>query len=755
MRTCRAFGVLLLAAALLWPSIATAQTASVQTAAGARRGITAEDYFAFEFLSDPRLSPDGRWVAYVVTTVDQKQNRRQSNIWVAAVDGSQPPRQFTTSPQSSTSPRWSPDGQYLAFLSARPTGTETTQPTPNAAPSSSAPSATPSATPAASASPGAPRDPNTPQVSATPGATAPPSTPGVASAQATSAAAETPRNQIYVLALNGGEARRVSNLKNGVNNFQWSPDGTRFAVITRTGPSDTRAPSSDVRHYTYTSYKFNDTGWFDDKRAHIWVVDFASGAAHQITSGQDWNDSDPQWSPDSTRIAFVSDRTGKAFEESRNTDVWVVRADGAGALTKISDHEESDDSPRWSPDGRTIAFLGQVRERDHPKIYLAPSTGGAPSRLAADGLDLIPSNLKWAEQGRALFFEAGVKGETHLFRVDAASRALRQVTTGARAVRSVDINRQSGRMVYTANDFKNLDDLYTADITGRNERRLTRLNERLWSQLRLQDVERLTYKGADDWDIDGFLVRPLNWREGQKYPMVLSIHGGPAAMYGVDWFHEFQVYAARGWAVFYTNPRGSTGYGQRFERGIVGEWGGKDYVDVMKGVEAVLQRNPWIDRERLGVTGGSYGGYLTNWIVGHTDIFKAAVTLRSVTNFISDEGTRDGAYGHTPDFGGDLFERFDLYWERSPLKYAKNVKTPILILHSDNDLRVPLEQGEQWFRALKHFGAPAEFVIFPRENHNLTRTGEPKHLVESLNWQIYWFDKYLDGNASAIAPNAR
>ena len=170
-------------------------------------------------------------------------------------------------------------------------------------------------------------------------------------------------------------------------------------------------------------------------------------------------------------------------------------------------------------------------------------------------------------------------------------------------------------------------------------------------------------------------------------------------------------------------------------------------------MDAAIQQNPWIDTGKMGVTGGSYGGFMTNWIVGHTTRFKAAVTLRSVSNFISDDGTRDGAYGHEDDFKGFLFDNFDQYWDASPLKYAKNVKTPILILHSDNDYRVPIEQGEQWFRALKHYGVNAELVIFPRENHNLTRTGEPKHLVESLNWQCYWFDRFLNGNASAKAPD--
>ena len=687
------------------------------------RGITPEDYFAFEFVSDPQISPDGKLVAYVVTRIDRAQNRRHSSIWMVATDGSRAPWQFTTSPQSSNSPRWSPDGKSLAFLSSRPSDPSSPPTVPTAVPQASPTPATgPTPAPAAGATP-----------------------------------TDQTRSQIYVLSMSGGEARRITNLKNGVSTFRWSPDGTRLVAVSRIGPSDSRPDSrdrSDVRHYKNISYKFNDTGWFDDRRTHLWIVDIKSGAAKQITEGHDWNDSDPQWSPDGRRIAFVSNRTGKEYDENRNTDVWVISAEG-GELTKISDHDEADSSPRWSPDGKTMAFTGVIKQRDHPKIWLAPATGGAPSRLAANGLDLIPSGLEWSADGKSLHFEAGVKGETHQFRVDLGKQSVVQVTSGPRALRNVDFHWPSQTMVYMVNDFKHLDDLYVSDLNGKKERKLTTVNEALWKQLRLAEVERFTYKSADEFDIDGFIVRPVGWEEGKKYPLILSIHGGPAAMYGVDWFHEFQGYAARGYAVLYTNPRGSTGYGQKFERAIVGEWGGKDYVDVMNGVDAALKKYPWIDSERMGVTGGSYGGYLTNWIVGHTDRFKAAVTLRSVTNFVSDEGTRDGAYGHTPDFGGDLFEKFDLYWERSPLKYAKNVKTPTLILHSDNDFRVPLEQGEQWFRALRHFGATAEIVMFPRENHNLTRTGEPKHLVESLNWQLYWFDRFVLGKEDAIPPNLK
>lgn len=672
----------------------------------APRGITPEDYFAFEFISDPHISPDGKLVAYVLTKVDRGQNRRNSSIWMVASDGSRAPWQFTTSPQNSTSPRWSPDGKSLAFLSSRPESVPAPAPTP--------------------------------------GANA-------------AASAEPPRAQIYLLSMNGGEAKRITNLKNGVSVFRWSPDGSRFIVVSRIGPGDRRPENkdrSDVRHYKNTSYKFNDTGWFDDRRGHLWVVDVKSGGAKQITEGDDWNDSDPQWSPDGTRIAFVSNRTGKEYEENRNTDVWVISAEG-GKLTKISDHDEADNQPRWSPDGKWIAFTGEIHDRDHPKIFLAASNGGSPSTLAANGLDLIPGGLEWSDDGKSLYFETGVKGENQLFRVDVPAKSVTQVTSGPRAVRGVDFNFAGGKMAYLVNDFKHLDNLYVASVDGKNERKLTDLNEALWKQLRLADVERFTYKSADDWDVDGFFVKPIGWQAGKKYPLILSIHGGPAGQYGVDWYQEFQVYAAKGYAVLFTNPRGSTGYGQKFERGIVNEWGGKDYQDVMNGLDAALKRYPWIDQDRMGVTGGSYGGFLTNWILGHTDRFKAAVTLRSLSNFISDDGTRDGAYGHSPDFGGDIFQKMDLYWDRSPLKYAKNVKTPTLILHSDNDYRVPIEQGEQWFRALKHFGVTTEIVFFPRENHNLTRTGEPKHLVESMNWQIYWFDRFLNGNSSAAPPDGK
>ena len=287
---------------------------------------------------------------------------------------------------------------------------------------------------------------------------------------------------------------------------------------------------------------------------------------------------------------------------------------------------------------------------------------------ASDNIDLIPAGLRWSADGRGLYFETGMKGRSQLYRVDLAARRAAAVTSGERTVHLVDVSDKAGRLAYGVNDPTHLDDLYVADLAGRNEKQLTHLNASLSKQLQLVPVERVPFKGADGWDVDGFFMKPVGWQPGRKYPMILTIHGGPAGMVGYDWYHEFQVYAAHGWAVFFANPRGSTGYGEKFERGIELNWGGKDYVDVMNGVDAALAKYPWVDADRLGVTGGSYGGCLTNWIVSHNDRFKAAVTLRSISNFVSDGGTRDGAYGHADDFTGDIFDKFDLYWSASPLK---------------------------------------------------------------------------------------
>ena len=495
-----------------------------------------------------------------------------------------------------------------------------------------------------------------------------------------------------------------------------------------------------------TSYKLDGVGFYDDKRSHIWTVDVKTGSAKQITSGPNGNDSDPQWSPDGKSIAFVRQRT--------NTDLMsgvtanVVPAEG-GYWQQVSNIDVGVGSVRWSPDGQRLAFVGSVDTVAIPRMWIVPEYGGTATVVSNDVT--YATDLAWSAGGRALVYAGALKGEHPLFWIDLASRKVMPLTSHMQ-VRQIDVDAAKNMLVYTASDDTHPGDVYAARLDGSHALQLTHLNAKLLSQVAVQPMERLNYKAADGWDVEGFLTKPLGWQEGKSYPMILMIHGGPNGMWGLGWNHEIQDFAAHGWTVLGLNPRGSSGYGEAFQRGVDKEWGGKAFEDIMSGVDAALAKYSWIDRSRLGVTGHSYGGFMTDWIVGHTNRFKAAIALAGISNFISVEGTRDAFYGHSRDFGGDVFDNFDFYWKYSPVRYAKDVKTPTLLLHGEADQRVPLEEGEQFFRALRHFNVPAELVIFPREGHGLRN--EPKHAVELLKWQMYWFDRWVDGNANAVKPNA-
>lgn len=651
---------------------------------GSTRGLLPDDYFSLETAGDPHISPDGKLVAYTVASIDRKQNRRITRIWMAPLDGSREPWAFTGG-ESVSSPRWSPDGRALAFLSAR-------------------------------------HDPRTGTLQ---------------------------RAQVFLLSMSGGEARKITDLKNGVSYFQWSPDGKRMACVVKSGPSDdipVGKERSDVRDYTNPVYKFDGKGFYDDRRDHIWIVDANTGAATQLTSGGLQNDSEPQWSPDGARIAYLTSRTDRPL--LRDSELNMLSAAG-GASIRLSAPETGLRGLRWSPDGRSLAYVGSSDEIAIPKIFVSPADGGR-FRLVGDAVT-YPHEIDWTADGRGFYFTAAYRGADPLFRLDIAGGKASELAPGI-VIGAMDVNHAAQKIVYASSDYRHPADLFVADLNGKRTGQITHLNQKLLSGVALQPIERLPYKAADGWDIEGFLLKPNGWQADKSYPMILMIHGGPNGMYNVGWNYEAEAYTARGWTVLMTNPRGSSGYGEAFQRGVNEEWGGKAYRDVMAGVDAALAKYPWIDPNRLGVTGQSFGGFMTDWIVGQTTRFKGAVTLSGISDLISVEGTRDAFYGHDRDFGGDLWKNFDLYWKYSPIRYAAQVKTPTLILHGESDQRVPIGQGEEFFRALYHFGVPAEMVMFPREPHSL-RT-EPKHAVEVLQWQIYWFDRYVAGNVGAVKPNA-
>lgn len=648
-----------------------------------RRGVSPEDYYSLAAAADAHLSPDGKLVAFTVTTMDRKLNKRFTEIWMAPADGSRPPWQFTNE-ESATSPRWRPDGKSLAFLSAR-------------------------------------HDARTGAVE---------------------------RAQVWTLSMSGGEARRVTDLKDGVTAFQWSPDGARLACVAKSGSesggreSDKAAP--DFRDYTTPAYKVDGKGYSDNRRDHIFVVDADTGVVRQLTSGELGNDSSPQWSPDGKRIAYLSERMDRSL--LLNGEIDVAPADG-GSPVPLQAPQSTLSSLRWSPDGRSLAYIGAVDEIAIPKIWISPADGGK-YRPASESVT-YPEELDWSKDGSALFFRGAFRGTNPIFRLNLASGVPTPLVPDIVAT-SLEIDAGNGKMVYTAAEFRHPAEVFVTGLDGRDSRQVTHLNDKLLADLDLQPVERLEFKAADGLPIEGFFVKPAGWQQGKTYPMILMLHGGPNGMWGVNWDLEAQTYAGRGWAVLMINMRGSSGYGEAFQRGVDKEWGGKAYEDLMTGVDAAIRKYPWVDGARLGVTGHSFGGFMTDWIVGQTTRFKGAVTLSGISDFISVEGTRDGFYGHARDFGGDLWQNFDLYWKYSPIRNAPKVKTPTLVLHGDADQRVPLGQGEEFYRALYHFGVPTELVIFPREPHSL-RT-EPKHAVEVLEWQIYWFERYVAGDAQAKKP---
>jgi dipeptidyl aminopeptidase/acylaminoacyl peptidase len=674
----------------------------VGAASAQKRGFAPEDIYLLQQIADPQVSPDGKTVVYTVTQIDKARNRRQSSVWTVPVDGSAAPRKLTSG-NSARNPRWSPDGSVVAFVS-----NAVEQPTTS------------------------PQSPETP-----------PNRPDARPAPANT------KTQVYSVSPNGGEPTRVTNIKDGVSRFSWSPDGTRLACVVKASPEHT--PDSDTKHYRSMVYKMDGQGYADVRRSHLFVVDVKSGKTTQITNDANHDDNDPQWSPDGKWISYSS---ANSSPELRNVigvgDVFIVSASG-GAPRPLAQGRMYASDPRWSPDGKWIAFAAAPSVEEQAQLWVIPAQGGT-AKLGTE-MDLFPTSINWSEDGQ-LYFTALERGAQVLFRAEPQTGKTTRVLAGNRSINNVELADKLHRIVFVANDSQHPAELFAADFDGKNEKQLSHHNQAGEEQIATQPATEFSYPSVDGLTIEAFLIKPINFQPGKKYPMVLNIHGGPNGMWGYNWCSDCQMYAGQGWAVLLINPRGSSGYGMKFQRAVALEWGGKAYQDIMNGVQTALTQNPWIDKDRLGVTGVSYGGFMTDWMVTQTDIFKAAVPISGISDLVSVEGTRDGAFGHSRDFGGDLWQAFDNYWKYSAVRLASKVTTPVLLLHGEADHRVPYSQAEEYFRALKHFGKTAEIVLFPREPHS-PGAYEPKHQVEHLQWRVYWFDRYLNGNTQALAPDQR
>jgi dipeptidyl aminopeptidase/acylaminoacyl peptidase len=657
----------------------------------------ATDYYRLTVVGSPQLSPDGRRVAFVVTSVVEDKDRRHNEIWLAATDGSAAPFRYTSPSSEASNPTWSPDGSLLAFTSKR----------------------------------------------------------------------EGSDDDVWFLrtAAPGGEAFQI----NGVHAlpafsrdgkwllYEWrgdEPDSLKKeAWRNRVSPvAVTRGPDPkrfDGRVYTSIPIVGDERGYLAPREtrrpSHLYLVTQGGGTPRQLTGGE-LSQSAPAWSPDGRTIAFVQDSTEKTeVREEVRPAIYLLNVADTTVRSLMTGFTENTD-PTWSPDGKAIAFgcsKGRGAEND---ICVTPVAGAGPGsvrNLTADW-NLDPNQPMWSTDGKTIYFSAETQGNVHLFAVSVSGGAVRQVTSGERQLRGFTISADGRSLAYTASDVTHGTELYVTPLARGAERRLTSFNDSLFKQVATIPADTFWFTGVGGLKIEGWLMKPYGYQPGKRYPLVLSIHGGPHSNYGNVLFPEFQMLAGQGYWLLFTNPRGSSGYGQSFTFSTRARWGMEDYQDLMQAVDVAIARAKGsVDTTRMAVLGGSYGGFMTNWIVGHTNRFRVAETDRSIFNWYSWYGSSD-AQGLTDyEFNGAPWESDSLYRTLSPMAYADNMRTPMLIVHSEDDKRVPITDAEQLFVSLRKRGIPAEFVRYPRSYHGLSRTGPPWLLVDRLERIRTWFAHWI------------
>jgi dipeptidyl aminopeptidase/acylaminoacyl peptidase len=679
------------------------------------RPITIDDYFQIQAVHDPQLSPDSRWVAYVVDTATLKTDKNETRLWmVPAVGGDAIP--LTSEGVSSSHPRWSPDGKFLAFLSTR-AGSK-------------------------------------PQV-------------WLLNRQGGEAIRLTETIQgvdDFVWSPDG--RRLVLVLKDpSVDDFEAAKEKSKSSAPSAADDDDSKdskAKSKKPWVIDRLQFKVDEVGYLDRRRTHLYVFDVAKKSLTQVTSG-DYDDSEPAWSPDGKLLAFTSNRTTPDPDANYNSDIWVAAADNTdmGAhLTQITTNPGLDMSPTWSPDGKSIAYVTMIEPKlfDYATHHLAISAAaGGPAKVLTLSLDRMVTSPHFFDSGASITFIADNDGQQILYLADTAGRGVMRLDKPANASPLPEPGTRStvnGYSVSSGADRVAIAQIATADrpdelfslINGKFTQ-LTHTNDALFAQLKLSSPEYVHFKSKDGTPVSGYLYKPLNYAAGQKYPTLLIPHGGPVWAYYAEFSHLAQIYAANGYAVLFPNPRGSSGYGQDFCKAIFADWGNKDFQDDMAMVDYAIEQGI-SDPEKLGVGGWSYGGISTDFIITQTTHFKAAISGAGAAEFLS-------LYGHD-QYQKDYETELGLPWENqaawikiSPFRNIAKVTTPTLFMGGNLDWNVPILGGEQMYQALKRLGRTTELIVYPDEYHEFTL---PSHIKDRLERDLAWYAHFVKADGTAILP---
>ena len=661
-----------------------------------KKAITAEDLYRLRIPISVAISPDENFIAYPVERMDKKENKYFSNIFIYDINRNEE-YQFTHGNQNDNQPVWSHDGHQMAFVSTRDKKTG-----------------------------------------------------------------------IYIMPSRGGAEKKIIELDGAISNLQWTPDNKSLVFCLRYNDShfikdEKKKKEPPVfRHITRLFFRLDGLGYLPQDKFQVYALEIATAKLRKITSGKRDN-IEASLSRDGRWVTFVSNRHPDPDMEMLRDDIFVIPFKG-GKEKKIPTLAGPKTSPRFSPDGKYIAYLGHDNPKDAwgvTNIHVwKVGVSGRPKavdlmpkfdRMAVD-LSITDTSdahfstpIEWSRDGKRIFFTASDTGNTNLFSIPARGGKPTRIFKGKCHIKGYTVNGKTQKAAVIYSDLNNPGDIFSLPTVFDGEKKAiqhTNLNSFLKTNVKLGRTREVMFNSFDGTKVQGWLVYPPDFKTGRKYPSILNIHGGPRVQYANSFFHEMQYLAAKGYMVFYTNPRGGQGRGETWADAIAGGWGDLDYQDCMAATDW-LEKQKFINPKKMGVTGGSYGGYMTNWIIGHTNRFAAAVTQRSVVELKSFFGSSDIGWDLEREFDGFPWKNPENYEKRSPLTYYKNVKTPVLIIHSENDLRCNIEQAEQMFVKLKVLKKKVEMVRFPDEPHGLSRHGRPDRRIARLDWITKWFNQYL------------